>query len=46
VNEWRSLSEAVREGGAPPIPYDQLLGVTRAMLAAVQSARTRQPVTI
>ncbi|HET6846726.1 MAG TPA: bi-domain-containing oxidoreductase [Anaerolineales bacterium] len=46
ANEWRSLSEAIREGGAPPIPYDQLLGVTRAMLAAVQSVRTRQSVSI
>jgi predicted dehydrogenase/threonine dehydrogenase-like Zn-dependent dehydrogenase len=42
--EWRALSRTIREGGSPPIPYDQLLGVTRAMLAAVQSIRTRQPV--
>jgi predicted dehydrogenase/threonine dehydrogenase-like Zn-dependent dehydrogenase len=44
--EWRALSRVIREGGSPPIPYDQLLGVTRAMLAAVQSLRTRQPVSI
>ncbi len=44
--EWRSFSKAIRDGGAPPIPYEQLLGVTRAMLAAVQSLRTRQPVSI
>jgi predicted dehydrogenase/threonine dehydrogenase-like Zn-dependent dehydrogenase len=38
-NEWVAFSKAIREGGEPPIPYEQLLGVTRAMLAAVESLR-------
>jgi predicted dehydrogenase len=46
IFEWLSLSRAIRGGGTPPIPYDQLLGVTRATLAAVQSARTGQPVSL
>jgi predicted dehydrogenase len=44
--EWRAFSRAIQEGGPPPIPYDQLLGGARAMLAAVHSIRTRQPVQI
>ena len=44
--EWRSFTAAIQQGGSPPIPYDHLLGVTRAMLAAVQSVRSRQPVGI
>jgi predicted dehydrogenase/threonine dehydrogenase-like Zn-dependent dehydrogenase len=46
VHEWQAFSRAIREGGEPPIPYSQLIGVTRAMLAAVQSIRSRQPVSI
>ena len=44
--EWRALAEAIREGTAPPIPYDQLIGVTRATFAAVKSLRTQAPVTV
>jgi predicted dehydrogenase len=46
VNEWQAFSKAVREGGQPPIPYEQLIGVTRAMLSAVQSIRTQGPASI
>jgi hypothetical protein len=28
------------DGGEPPIPYDQLFGVTRATFAAVESLRS------
>ena len=46
MHEWRAFSRAIREGGEPPIPYEQLIGVARAMLAAVQSIRGQQPVSI
>jgi hypothetical protein len=34
----RALAQAVR-AGEPPIPYEQLIGVTRATFAAVESLR-------
>jgi len=46
VNEWKAFARAIREGGGPPIPYDQLLGVTKAMLAAVESIHSRTQVTV
>lgn len=46
VNEWKAFTRAIHEGGAPPIPYEQLLGVTRATFAAVESLRTSAPVKI
>ncbi|GAB4505650.1 MAG: bi-domain-containing oxidoreductase [Anaerolineales bacterium] len=39
ANEWRALVRAIRQGGPPPIPFEQLLGVTRASFAAVESLR-------
>jgi predicted dehydrogenase len=39
VNEWKVFARAIREGGEPPIPYGQLIGVTRATFAAVESLR-------
>lgn len=44
--EWRAFGKAIREGAAPPIPYDQLIGVTRATFGAVTSIRTQTPVSI
>ena len=46
VNEWKAFSHAIRVGGEPPIPYEQLIGVSQAMLAAVQSVRSQETVTI
>jgi predicted dehydrogenase len=46
TDEWKVFTRAIREGGAPPIPYPQLIGVTKAMLAAVQSIRKGQAVSI
>ena len=46
TDEWKVFTRAIREGGEPPIPYPQLIGVTKAMLAAVQSIRTAQAVPI
>jgi predicted dehydrogenase/threonine dehydrogenase-like Zn-dependent dehydrogenase len=39
-NEWVVLARAIQSGGQPPIPYDQLIGVTRATFAAIDSLRT------
>lgn len=44
--EMSALARAVREGGEAPIPYDQLIGVTRAAFAAVESLKSRTPVEI
>ena len=44
TDEWRVFTRAIQEGGEPPIPYRQLIGVTKAMLAAVKSIRTSQVV--
>lgn len=41
-NEMQAFVAAIREGGAPPIPYEQLLGVTRATFAALESLRNNQ----
>jgi predicted dehydrogenase len=35
---------AVKSGGPPPIPFEQLSAVTRATFAAVRSLRERRPV--
>ena len=40
VNEWLAFIQAIREGGEPPIPYEQIVGVTKATFAAVESIRT------
>ena len=39
VEEWKVFAKTIREGGEPPIPYEQLIGVTRATFAAVESIR-------
>jgi predicted dehydrogenase len=38
-DEWVAFTKAIREGGEPPIPYEQLAGVTKASFAAVESLR-------
>jgi predicted dehydrogenase/threonine dehydrogenase-like Zn-dependent dehydrogenase len=45
-NEWQAFASAIRAGGPPPIPYEQLLGVTRASFAAIESLRTKNEVRI
>ena len=42
VEEWKVFAKCVREGGEPPIPYAQLIGVTESTFAAVESLRTRE----
>jgi predicted dehydrogenase/threonine dehydrogenase-like Zn-dependent dehydrogenase len=38
-DEWLAFTRAIREGGQPPIPYEQLIGVTKATFAAMESVR-------
>ncbi len=44
VDEWRVFAKAIREGGQPPIPYEQLIGVTKSTFAAVESIRKQQTI--
>ena len=46
VDEWKVFTKAIREGGEPPIPYEQLTGVTKATFAAVESISKQQPIKI
>ena len=39
VNEWKIFTKSIREGGPPPIPYEELIGVTKSTFAAVESVR-------
>ena len=39
-DEWVAFAKAIREGGGPPIPYEQLVGVTEVSFAAVESLRS------
>jgi len=40
VNEWKAFIKSIREGGELPIPYEQLIGVTKSTFAAVESVKT------
>ncbi|MGE5248848.1 MAG: hypothetical protein ACM3QS_01435, partial [Bacteroidota bacterium] len=44
--EMAAFASTIREGGAPPIPYEQLIGVTRAAFAAVESLNSKWTVEI
>jgi predicted dehydrogenase len=46
VAEWKAFAKSIREGGEPPIPYEQLIGVTKSTFAAVESLRTGNKVSI
>ena len=43
---WETFLSALQSDKTPPIPYDQLLGVTQASFAAVESLRNGKTVTI
>jgi len=45
-DEMRAFAAAVREGGQPPIPYEQLIGVTTSTFAAVESLKTGNTIKI
>jgi predicted dehydrogenase len=38
--EWEAFAQAITTGGEPPIPYEQLFGVTEATFAAVDALRS------
>lgn len=46
VAEWKAFAKSIREGGNLPIPYEQLIGVTKATFAAVESLRAGEKVSI
>lgn len=46
VDEWKVFASTIREGGEPPIPYEQLIGVTQSTFAAVQSLRKQEIIKI
>jgi predicted dehydrogenase len=41
---WQAFASAIQTGGQPPIPYQQIFGVHRAVFAALESLRTSQAV--
>jgi predicted dehydrogenase/threonine dehydrogenase-like Zn-dependent dehydrogenase len=45
-DEWIAFTNAIRTGGQPPIPYEQLIGVTKSMFAAVEALREGQKINI
>jgi predicted dehydrogenase/threonine dehydrogenase-like Zn-dependent dehydrogenase len=46
VDEWRVFARCIREGSEPPIPYEQLIGVTRSTFAVVKSLRKKEAIEI
>jgi predicted dehydrogenase len=44
--EWEAFTKAILNGGPPPVPYDHLLGVSRAAFAAQVALRTGGQVAI
>jgi predicted dehydrogenase/threonine dehydrogenase-like Zn-dependent dehydrogenase len=41
---WQAFSSAIQIGGQPPIPYQQIFGVHRAVFAALESLRTSRAI--
>jgi predicted dehydrogenase/threonine dehydrogenase-like Zn-dependent dehydrogenase len=46
LSEWDAFSQAIITGGTPPIPYEQLFGVSLASFAALESIRSQQPISL
>ena len=46
VDEWKVFAKCIHEGGEPPIPYEQLIGVTQSTFAAVEAIRASKIVQI
>jgi predicted dehydrogenase len=46
TGEWDAFVGAIRRGGEPPIPYEELVGVTRATFAAMESLRAGKTINI
>ncbi|MCC6259355.1 MAG: bi-domain-containing oxidoreductase [Anaerolineales bacterium] len=45
-NEMVEFAKTIQSGGEAPIPYEQLIGVSKASFAAVESMRSKQAVAI
>ena len=45
-NEIATFARAIQGGNEPPIPYEQLVGVTKSAFAAVESIRSRMSIII
>jgi len=46
VHEWKAFTKSIREGSGPPIPYEQLIAVSKAMFGVVESLRVKQTIKI
>ena len=44
--EMAAFADSLKAGKEPPIPYEQIIGVTRSTFAAVESIKSGQPVNI
>jgi predicted dehydrogenase len=44
--EWLAFSQAITSGGLPPIPYNQLFGVSRAAIAAVDALHCGETISL
>ncbi|MBK9780312.1 MAG: hypothetical protein IPP55_09720 [Anaerolineales bacterium] len=44
--EMAAFAESVKSGKEPPIPYEQIIAVTKSAFAAVESIRSGNPVEI
>jgi predicted dehydrogenase len=44
--EWQAFTQAILNGGAPPIPYPQLIGDSQAAFSAVEAVRSGMKVAI
>jgi predicted dehydrogenase len=45
-SEWLTFTRCITEGCQPPIPYEQLISVTKATFAAVESLRTGKTILV
>jgi predicted dehydrogenase/threonine dehydrogenase-like Zn-dependent dehydrogenase len=45
-DEWIAFANAIRNGGQPPIPYEQMIGVTKATFVAVESIQSKTKIEI
>lgn len=41
---WNAFCDAIKQGSAPTIPYEQLFGVTRASFAVLRSLQTHEEI--
>ncbi|RPJ81767.1 MAG: oxidoreductase, partial [Acidobacteria bacterium] len=46
AGELRAFVQMLKRGGEPPVPYDQLFGVTEATIAIVESAETGRDIAL